>query len=274
LTGYASRRRIDKIKQGKELTTLMENEWYNGKVELSVAGTPFEMNFRVPAKSLKLRRMLPVFQKMSDTFNNIGIAALEENGKAISCKAGCGACCRQLVPVSEAEAFDLRGLVEDMPEPRRSEIMRRFADGIEKLNKISFFERLEKASETDDAEYSAAIREYFAQQIACPFLENESCSIHPSRPVACREYLVTSPAENCSSATGENIDNVEYTFKVKDTLISLARNRLQPELPYVPMIRTMEWTKEKEDESPERIGKEWMEMFFSDLVEVSRIQRQ
>lgn len=251
----------------------MEDEWFNGKVELSVAGTPFEMNFRVPAKPLKLRRMLPVFQKMSDTFNNIGIAAIEANGKAISCKAGCGACCRQLVPVSEAEAFDLRNLVENMPEPRRSEIERRFADGVEKLNKISFFERLETASEMDAAEYSGAIREYFVQQIACPFLENESCSIHESRPIACREYLVTSPAENCSSATGENIDNVEYTFKVKDTLITIARNRLKPELPYVPLIRLMEWTKTKDDESPERKGKEWMEMFFSKLIDVSQMPK-
>ncbi len=217
--------------------------------------------------------MLPVFQKMSDTFNNIGIAALEENGKAISCKAGCGACCRQLVPVSEAEAFDLRDLVENKPEPRRTEIQGRFADGMEKLNNISFFERLEKASESGDAEYSGAIREYFVQQIACPFLEDESCSIHPSRPVACREYLVTSPAEHCSSATGENIDNVEYTFKVKDTLLSLARNRLKPELPYIPMIRTLEWTAANDDESPEREGKEWMGMFFSKLIEVSKMPK-
>ena len=114
------------------------------------------------------------------------------------------------------------------------------------------------------------LREYFSQQIACPFLEDESCSIHPSRPVACREYLVTSPAEHCSTATGENIENVEYTFKVKDTLISIARERLKPELPFVPMIRVLEWTEGNDDSSEERPGKEWMEMFFTKLVEVSR----
>ena len=251
----------------------MEDEWVSGKVELSMDGTPFEMTFRVPAKKLKLRRMLPVFQKMSDTFNNIGIASLDANGKSISCRAGCGACCRQLVPLSEAEAFDLRALVDDMPEPRRSEIRGRFADGMEKLDRISFFERLESIAETDDAEYSAMIREYFTQQIACPFLEDECCSIHKSRPVACREYLVTSPAEHCSSATGEGIENVEYLFKVKDTLITIARNRLKPELPYVPLIRLMEWTEAKADDSLERKGMEWMEMFFSKLVDVSQMTK-
>lgn len=243
----------------------MEDEWVNGKVEISIAGTPLELNFTVPAKPLRLRRMLPVFQQMSNTFNDVGIESLKANGKEISCRAGCGACCRQLVPISEAEAFNLRDLIENMPEPRQSEIRRRFADGIDKLNKISFFERLESSAEGDEAEYSNAIREYFLLQIACPFLENESCAIHKSRPIACREYLVTSPAEYCSSATGENIENVEYMFKVKDALLSIGRNKLKSELPFVPLIRLLEWTDKKSDDSPERGGKDWMDMFFAQL---------
>ena len=46
-------------------------------------------------------------------------------GEAISCKAGCGACCRQLVPVSETEAHHLRDVVEAMPEPRRAAVTAR-----------------------------------------------------------------------------------------------------------------------------------------------------
>jgi len=250
----------------------MDNEWVNGRVSLSIDGNPFEMNFRVPSNPLKLRRMLPVFQKMADTFNDMGIAALEANGKSISCKAGCGACCRQLVPVSEAEAYDLRTLVDDMPEPRRTEIRRRFADGMAKLNESAYFDRLERAAESADQEqYSEAVREYFGHQIACPFLEDESCSIHRSRPVACREYLVTSPAEHCASAIGEKIENVEYLFKVKDALISVARNRLKRELPYIPMIQVVDWTETKNDDSAERKGKEWMEVFFNELIGISRM---
>ena len=134
----------------------MEDEWFDGKARLSVAGNPLEMNFRVPAAKLKLRRMLPVFQRMSDTFNDMGAAAIEANGKSISCTAGCGACCRQMVPVSEAEAFDLRDVVERMPEERRAVVKQRFADGLERLAKISFFERLESASRSDPEKYSAA----------------------------------------------------------------------------------------------------------------------
>ncbi|MCC6539421.1 MAG: YkgJ family cysteine cluster protein, partial [Bryobacterales bacterium] len=39
---------------------------------------------------------------------------------------------------------------------------------------------------------------FFALGIACPFLENESCSIHPDRPLICREHLVNTPAEWCA----------------------------------------------------------------------------
>jgi hypothetical protein len=35
--------------------------------------------------------------------------------------------------------------------------------------------------------------------VACPFLEDEACSIHADRPLSCREYLVTSPPELCAA---------------------------------------------------------------------------
>ena len=50
--------------------------------------------------------------------------------------------------------------------------------------------------------------QYFDLQIACPFLENESCSIHVDRPSICREYHVTSPAERCSRVYQESIDAI------------------------------------------------------------------
>ncbi len=235
-----------------------------------MAGVPAQLSFTVPAKPVRLRRMLPVFQRMSDTFNEIGVENLKTQGKEISCKAGCGACCRQLVPISEAEAHDLRSVIENLPEPRQKEIRRRFGDATERLDGISFFERLEKSAEGNEVDYLNILCEYFTYQIACPFLENESCSIHESRPIACREYLVTSPAEHCSSATGEKIENVKYFLKIKDAVISMSQNNLKAELPFVPLIRLLEWTEKHNDDSPAREGKDWMQIFFARLAELSR----
>ena len=246
----------------------MEDEWISGKVELRIAGDPLELNFTVPAKPVKLRRMLPVFQQMSDTLNEVAAENLRAIGKEISCRAGCAACCRPIVPLSEAEAFNLRDLIESMPEDRQAEIRLRFSRGMEKLNAISFFERFEKI--TDEDEFAAAVREYFVQQIACPFLENESCSIRESRPIACREYFVTSPPEYCSSAAGEKIENVESLLKVKSALIAISQNDPDSKLSFVPLIRMLEWSEDKNpDDSPELEGNVWMRKFFGALLKQS-----
>lgn len=248
----------------------MNDDWVSGSIRLSVSGRPLDLSFTVPAKPVKLRRMLPIFQQMSNTFNEIGVENLKSQGKEVSCRAGCGACCRQLVPVSEAEAYNLRELIENMPEPRQTEIRRRFELGMEKLNRINFFQHLRKNANRSEKHYRKSLREYFVQQIACPFLENESCSIHPDRPIACRDYFVTSPPEYCASAKGEKVEKVEHALKVKDSMIALSRNVLDSSLPFVPLIGLLKWTETVPDNSPKREGKDWMERFFRELMENSQ----
>ena len=125
------------------------------------------------------------------------VKTAEKSGKSISCKAGCGACCRQLVPITPTEAYNLRDLIESLPEPRRSDIRARFAEARRKLDEAGLLEKL-LHPETVGDELRAVGMEYFRLGIACPFLEAESCSIYPDRPIACREYLVTSPAEGAA----------------------------------------------------------------------------
>src|SRR5580704_8020412 len=69
-----------------------------------------------------LEALLPVFQGLTNEVARRGAAKAVADGEKISCRAGCGACCRQAVPVAEAEARMLAALVAAMPEPRRSEI--------------------------------------------------------------------------------------------------------------------------------------------------------
>ena len=247
----------------------MADNLVNATVEISVSGTPLRLSFDMPDAKVKLRRMLPVFHQISNTFVRLGVENINESGKQISCRAGCGACCRQLVPLSEAEAHQLAELVEAIPEPGRTEIRKRFAAGLEKLNGAGFFEKLDGAAHGSEEQYSDTVDEYFTYQVACPFLENESCSIHESRPIACREYLVTSSPEYCSSAKGEGIENVQHLFKVKEAVIALGVDKLPRELPYVPMIKALEWSEQNSEDTSERESREWMGMFFQELREVS-----
>jgi Fe-S-cluster containining protein len=237
-------------------------------IRMNVHGEPVEIGVSVPSEPVKLRRMLPLLRQMSNGFVGAAVDQVRAGGKEISCRAGCGACCRQLVPVSEVEAFELRELVDSMPEPRRSEIRERFASGAARLRDAGYFERLDLAARESEAAYAAMVNEYFEFGVACPFLENESCSIHADRPITCREYLVTSPPAYCASAEGTGVQTVRQIFELKEALISTSRVRTAEELPYVPMISVLEWTDTGTDDAPARTGREWMSSLFERMMEI------
>lgn len=253
----------------------MQNEdWITGKVNLTIAGRPLEMQMTVPAKLVKPHRMLPVFQQMTNAFVGISIAAVESEGKQISCKAGCGACCRQPVPIAETEVYQIAELVEALPEPRRSEIKKRFAGAVEHFREMNWFERMRECAELAKTEtpenvmkeVQKAVTEYFYEGVACPFLEDESCSIHESRPLSCREYLVTSPAANCSRPTAETVDKIALLVKPSGTLQSVGRTQKLTSLGFLPLIRALEIAENIPESFPEKTGERWLADFFQNLT--------
>jgi Fe-S-cluster containining protein len=176
-----------------------------GRVSLVIAGEPVEIELAAPAGPATLEDLLPIFQGLSNLFTARGVARAEAQGRAVTCRAGCGACCRQLVPVSETEAHALAALVEAMPEPRRGQVQARFEAAIDALAPSDM---LSRAAEPHEGRSELGI-DYFRLGVACPFLEAEACSIHPDRPLACREYLVTSPAQACADLDASAIVKVE-----------------------------------------------------------------
>lgn len=241
-------------------------EWVTGTMKMLVHGEPVEMQMTVPAKPVKPMRMLPIFQMMTNSFLNIGVDAIKQRGEKISCQAGCGACCRQPVPLAEIEAYQIAGLVENLPEPRRTEIKRRFAEGVKHFHEIEWFERMDNYADLSIEERQKLVLSYFYEGVPCPFLENESCSIHHDRPLSCREYMVTSPAENCAKPTGETIDMVKPLFKFSETLRQIGRSENLKYLNFVPMIRALEWAETYVEKTPEKPGTEWVKDFFEKLT--------
>ena len=53
---------------------------------------------------------------------------------------------------------------------------------------------------------------YLGLELACPFLEDDACSIYAERPSACREYLVSSPKELCARPLTEPVQAVPIRF--------------------------------------------------------------
>ena len=108
--------------------------------------------------------------------------------------------------------------------------------------------------------------EYFRLGIPCPFLEQESCSIHSDRPVSCREYLVTSPPDNCARPSAESIDQVKIPFKLWTALARLDKvDSPSRFIKWVPLILAPEWADQCPSDPTPRPGMEMLRDLFEQI---------
>jgi Fe-S-cluster containining protein len=192
---------------------------------------------------------------------------VQQQGKCVSCQKGCGACCRQLVPLSPADARHIARLITNMPEPRKTEILSRFAAARQKLEETGFWQRLNDRAQWPDSDVSKIGVEYYKLGIACPFLEDESCSIHRERPLTCREYLVTSPAENCASPSSDAIDCVPMPAKVWLSAARAESNLAAGEryIDWIPLIQALDWVTKNPIEPTAKPGPELLRQLIEGL---------
>ena len=235
-------------------------------VVLTLGTERLNARFSVPEEPIAPVDLLPIARAIVQRIIEAAVADLPA-GKEISCKAGCGACCRQLVPISQTEARMLAFLVREMPEPRRSVIVERFRAAREKLVEAGLWDVLTDRANWVPDDIRRHGLAYFHIGIPCPFLEDEACSIHPDRPLSCREYLVTSDPEHCAAVRGEQIDQVRLPLKV-----SAAMNRMSPMkagsvfYPWVPLVQIFDYMTANPAPPAETAGPKLVEEFFQKLT--------
>ena len=231
---------------------------------ITVADQPIEMEMKLPTLPVTAKRLLPVIQKMSDSFVKVGEDGIKTQGKEISCKKGCGACCCHLVPVGEMEAHNIADLIKKMPEPKRSNIVKKFSDAVEHFQKNGWLEKLNTLNSMSNQERLDLATEFFYEGVSCPLLEDGACSIHKDRPLVCREYLVTTPAENCSDPANNPIDRVFFPTALSTPLRDLGKNpEIKASPPFLPLMLSLVWAERFPESSEEKPGKDWMNEFLS-----------
>lgn len=251
------------INRGKvEFETLIESEkpteFVRATADLTIAGKVLRLEMPIPSGPTRLIDMLPFFRYLTDSFVELAEENARAGGATVSCKKGCGACCRQLVPISEIEARQLKELVEEMPEPRKSEIRARFERARELLREAGLLESLLEPNRIGEEAIVPLGLDYFRSGIACPFLEDESCSIHAERPLACREYLVVSPAEHCAQPTAESIRPVKLVVHTAKAVRGMSAAWNRHGVRWLPLILALDWAETHPDTSPSRPGTEWV----------------
>lgn len=232
-------------------------------LEIAVAGRKIALQVDVPAGPVSPRRILPLAHGLTDV---VVQASVDAQSAPVSCAKGCGACCRQLVPVSVVEARAIHARVGEMEEPRRSAVVSRFADACRRTDEAGLGERLRDFSRLPGAAAMNAFGiDYFRLGIPCPFLEDESCSIHRTRPAICREFLVTSDARHCADPQPDTIERIELGARVSRALPSLEGRSDTPGTHWLPLIHALVWVDAHpgETESP---GPQLLQTLFSALA--------
>jgi Fe-S-cluster containining protein len=167
---------------------------------------------------------------LADALGAIATAESARHGRPVSCARGCGACCREAVPLSAGEAFLLAEAIADSAWDRRAEIEEGFLRAGAAL----------RAAGLGDAPLLDRAADYFALSIPCPFLAGEECSVHVTRPLACRGHLVSSPPAACGSFPDSSIHVVAPPINVGEALSEVTGAWLGG-IEMIPLPRMLDW---------------------------------
>ncbi len=176
----------------------------------------------ISEEPVQIHDLLPLFQDITNKVISVTARITEAAGERISCRNGCDACCSQLVPISRAEGFALLALVDRMPEVRQRIVRARFEHNLKQFRDSGLSEVLEYAlTENDRTELRRAGLGYFKLNLPCPFLDEQSCSIHPERPISCREFLVVSDPRHCSVPSPKTTRHVALPVQVSKVVYDM-----------------------------------------------------
>jgi Fe-S-cluster containining protein len=220
-------------------------------LRLRIMSEPVEIKAALPVGQIRLDQVLPLLHQIDDAAIDVAARKSEAEGRPISCCRGCSACCRaQPVPITPAEAYALWRLVEDLPEPRRSDVRAKFADRAHRLHEAGLAgDYLERDPNlTPDGARDIA-RRYFSLGLACPFLADDgACGVYHDRPFVCRQYLVTSPAALCSNPFDNAVDVLPMPIAAASAFQQVSTDLLGREQFTIPLTLALEYVERHRDE--------------------------
>ena len=207
-------------------------------IKFQVDGAEIEGAVDLPAptsaKNPPRRLLLPILQQLTDAIVNIAEQRAIENHSPVTCSKGCDACCRQMVPITTTEAHALAHLLQQLPTDHATRIRTRFQKNLTAIHRAGLLNNLNNRHSLPPDQLAQLDRDYFSQQLPCPFLEDRACSIHPHRPLACREFLVTSNPKHCADPASGHIHQVQLGAKLSLALLATDQN------PWLPLILALD----------------------------------
>jgi len=212
-------------------------------LELRTATGPMRGRVAVPSGPMRLAELVPQALELADLLAARAVLRDSREGQSISCRAGCGACCKQMVPLSLPEVFHLADRVEARPAPERAILGARFQSVREKLEQAGIAATFLGDDYDEPAVLEAAV-DYFRLGLDCPFLEAQSCGSYADRPTVCREYNVTTPARWCVDPERNPIRRVPMPTALSRPLARVAADLTGTPVRLVPLTLALRWAEE------------------------------
>ncbi len=210
----------------------------------------------VPMQLIPVSDIVPVMRSLGEQALALEDEKSQRAGQTLSCRKGCAACCRMLVPVSPPEAFALKDTVERLPAPQRDRILQRLAALRHTLNEAGLLGRLAQFAETrtqvSDEDMEPVNRDYYARRLPCPFLDDDTCSVYDARPAACRELLVTSPAEWCQDMVGNPVRTLPVPVRIATVLSLMWATMTGGAARLIPLPVALDWAERHAGENHAR----------------------
>jgi Fe-S-cluster containining protein len=199
----------------------------------------------VPTTSVPVTAIVPLLRRLGEEAQTLEEAQASKEGRTRSCQKGCAACCHMLVPLSPPEAYALMNYIRSWPAEKQERIGTRLAQAKSLLLSHGLWHRLVELGEStqplDDEALEPINWKFYALRMACPFLEDGMCSIYDERPAACRELLVTSPAENCQDMASHEITAIPAPIRMSPVLGLLWSELTDSPPRLIPLPIVSEW---------------------------------
>ncbi len=211
----------------------------------------------VPTGFVPITSIVSLTRRLGEEILKLEEHQSRQAGHTVSCRMGCAACCRMLVPLSPPEAFSLVEYVEQLPNDRREAIEHKLRASKSNLAAHGLLDRLQAVADAEhpipDEELEPINRAYYALRHPCPFLENEICSIYEARPAACRELLVTSPAELCDNLVENPVEPLPLSVRI-GTVLGLLWASVSGSTPrLIPLPLALDWARRHRQAA----GRQW-----------------
>jgi len=212
----------------------------------------WQRHYPADPASISLADLVPEAFRLADHLARQARERAAESGLEVQCRRGCGVCCRYLVRVSIPEALFLAARIQEMPQPRREGLLARFGRVRKVLQQEWLYEDLKGGLTTAqvDLTYPHRLylfsRRYLELELACPFLEDDACSIYPHRPTTCRQYLVTSPPSRCVNPFIEIPSRLPLDLDVPDVIAEVTSELLEEPPKLVVLSLAPEWATRNE----------------------------